>query len=320
MRSGLLTAVVVNWSSGHHIQHCVASLNSQTRRPDRIIVVDNASTDGSLSSLAHFGTSIEILRLDCNVGFAAGNNAALKIIVDCDWVALLNPDAFAERDWLERMLEAAEANPEFSCFASRMLSHDDPSVLDGAGDVYHFTGLAWRRAHGHKAYGHFVEYEEVFSACAGAALYRRDALTEIGGFDEAFFCYMEDVDLGFRLRLRGHRCLYVPAAIVQHVGSGSTGKESDLSVYYGHRNLVWTFFKNMPASLLVPFLLPHVFANLYIVIRYMMRGQTKIVLSAKWNAIKDLRRVFQQRKQVQETKTSSAWSLARLLSYRPYRY
>ncbi len=311
-----VAAIVVNWNAGNMLQRSITSLTKQTRCLDRIIVVDNNSQDRSLDHLAPFGLRIEILRLQNNTGFAAANNVGIAKASDCEWVALLNPDAIAEPNWLKYLLDAAATNPAYTSFASRMLCSDNPSTLDGAGDVYHFTGFSWRRGYGWDADRRYLRPEEVFSACAGAALYHRDALMEIGGFDESFFCYMEDVDLGFRLRLRGHHCLYVPTAVVRHVGSASTGKNSDVSVYYGHRNLVWVFFKNMPASLLVLFLLPHVLANMFSIAAYAVRGRERIILRAKYDAIEGLRHIFRQRKQVQRKRTNSAWRIAKTLSYR----
>jgi GT2 family glycosyltransferase len=310
--------IVVNWNSGQNIKRSIESLLAQNSRPQRIIVVDNASNDGSISGLAPLGRAVEILQLDRNIGFAAANNLALSTVPDYAWVGLLNPDAFAAPDWLAQLCEAAFDNPEFVCFASRMLSDADPTLLDGAGDGYHFTGWAGRRGHKHKAARRYLKEEEVFSPCAAAALYRRDALMEVGGFDESFFCYMEDVDLGFRLRLRGHRCLYVPTAIVRHVGSGSTDKGSDVSVYYGHRNVVWTFFKNMPLSLMAAFLLPHLFMNLIVVLWYTTRGKGLLILKAKWAAFIGLGRVLRQRRAIMKTRRSSVRDIAAMLSFWPY--
>ncbi|HEX2243491.1 MAG TPA: glycosyltransferase family 2 protein [Gammaproteobacteria bacterium] len=311
-----LAVIVVNWNSGRNLKRCVESLLAQVSRPRRIIIVDNASEDDSLASLDSLDCAVEIHRMERNLGFAAANNFALGLASDCAWVALLNPDAFAAPDWLAQLLEAARSHPEFTFFASRMLSDAAPTLLDGAGDVYHFTGLAWRRGHGRSAGARYLQWDEVFSACAGAALYHRDALLDIGGFDESFFCYVEDVDLGFRLRLRGHRCMYVPVAVVHHVGSASTGKDSDLSVYYGHRNLIWAFFKNMPALLLAAFLMPHLVANVCAIMKHVMHGQGRIAFYAKLDAMKNLRHVFEQRKHVQKARTVSAWRIAKMLNYR----
>src|SRR6185436_1800580 len=142
-----------------------------------------------------------------------------------------------------------QENPKFTFFSSRQIQYNRPELLDGAGDEYHVSGLAWRRYYNHieKEYG--IKPEEVFGACAAASLYLREDFLKVGGFDEGYFSYFEDVDLSFRLRLVGRRCLYVPAAVVCHVGSASSGKVSDFVIYHGHRNLVWGYFKNMPALL-----------------------------------------------------------------------
>lgn len=303
-RRGAVAAIVVNWNAGYDLRRCIDSLIAQVRQPERILIVDNASSDDSLSGLASLHEAIEIVQLNRNIGFAAANNLAIRKTSDCEWVALLNPDAFAEPDWLAELLSAAAAHPEFSFFATRMLNHANPGVLDGAGDGYHFSGWPGRRGHRLEAAGRYLQQEEVFAPCAGAALYRRDVLMEAGGFDEDFFCYIEDVDLGFRLRLRGHRCLYVPTAIVRHVGSGTTGKGSDVSIYYGHRNLVWTFFKNMPLPLLSVLLLPHVLMNVVAVVWFVIRGRGKIILRAKTAAVMGLRRILRQRAQMEPRKVS----------------
>lgn len=317
-RHGTVAAIVVNWNGGENLRRSVDSLLVQSRRPTRILVVDNASNDNSLDGLASLGDAIEIHRLDRNSGFAAANNIAIRQVADCEWVALLNPDAFAEEEWLCNLLSVAIENPQFACFASRMLCNDNTDMLDGAGDEYHCSGAAWRRGHGRAARRHYENADEVFSACAGAALYRRDALIEVGGFDESFFCYMEDVDLGFRLRLRGHRCLYVPTAVVRHVGSGTTGKGSDVSIYYGHRNLVWTFFKNMPLPLLAVLLIPHVLMNMVAVLRFVTRGKGKVIWRAKVDALSGLRRVLRQRAKIQVHRVSSR-AILPLFSLWPYR-
>lgn len=133
---------------------------------------------------------------------------------------------------------------------------------------------------------------EVFSPCAAAALYRRSALRAVGGFDEDYFCYVEDVDLGFRLRLAGHKALYVPDAVVHHVGSGTTGgQHSDFAVYHGHRNLVWTFVKNMPGMLFWLLLLLHVMINLATILWFAVKGRGGVILRAKRDALLGLPRM-----------------------------
>jgi GT2 family glycosyltransferase len=297
--------VVVNWNAGEWLRRCLESLAAQERRPDRVIVVDNASTDGSTDAAVRLFPRVEVLRLPTNAGFAAANNRALEACRDCDLMALLNPDAFAAPAWLARLEAAAVRNPGHAAFASRMLMADDPRILDGAGDAYHVSGLTWRAGHGTEAPSSDAP-REVFSPCAAAALYRRDALDDAGGFDERYFCYVEDVDLGFRLRLRGHRCLYVPEAVVHHVGSGTTGRGSDFTTYHGHRNLVWTFFKDMPGPLLALHLLPHLVLNLATIAWFASHGRARLILRTKWDALRGLPAVLADRRRVQRGRRVSS--------------
>jgi GT2 family glycosyltransferase len=145
-------------------------------------------------------------------------------------------------------------------------------------------------------------------------LYRRDAFEELGGFDEQFFCYFEDVDLGFRLRLRGHRCVYIHSAVVRHVSSASSGYRSDFAVYHGERNAVWTFVKNMPAPLLWLYLPQHLALNLAALLFYPMRGQGKSVWRAKMDALRGLPAVLKQRRRVQAALHVDPWALRRSMS------
>ena len=185
-------------------------------------------------------------------------------------------------------------------FASRMISAGDPNLLDGAGDEYHASGLVWRHGHGATASGYLTEPREVFSPCAAAALYRRSDLIEVESFDEDFFCYVEDVDLGFRLRLAGRRCLYVPDAVVHHVGSATTGRRSDFCVYHGHRNLVWAFLKNMPMPLLAVYLPAHLFLNIFSIAWFALKGQGRVILRAKLDALKGIPLMWRKRWQIQD--------------------
>jgi GT2 family glycosyltransferase len=308
-----IAVVVVNWNAGDLLRRCLESLAAQERRPDRVVVVDNASADGSLDAALALHPRVEAIRLETNTGFAAANNLALRACGDCDLVALLNPDAFAAPSWLARLAEAADLHPEYASFASRILVAGDDRLLDGAGDVYHVSGLAWRAGHGTPAPAAEAP-REVFAACAAAALYRREAFLDAGGFDERYFCYLEDVDLGFRLRLRGHRCLYVPAAVARHVGSATTARGSDFATYHGHRNLVWTFLKDMPASLLGRFILQHLLLNVLAVAWFAFHGRARVILRAKWHALRALPAVLAERRRVQARRLASPADLRRAMA------
>jgi GT2 family glycosyltransferase len=304
--------VVVSYNPGPHLARCLEAVGGQTLAPQRVIVVDNGSADGGLAGLGGLAGEREIVALGRNTGFAAGANRGVERAADCDWVALLNPDAFPEPGWLEALVRHARERPEVALLASRQLIADDPSRLDGAGDVYAVSGLAWRRFFGRPA-GEASSPEEVFSPCAAAALYRRDALVDAFGFDESFFCYFEDVDLAFRMRLRGHRCLYVPDAVVHHVGSAVSGRHSAFSLYHGHRNLVWTWWKNMPGPLVAAYLPHHVALTAVSLVHFAARGLFRPVFRAKRDALRGLPAVLAQRRRTQATRVATARDLRRVM-------
>ncbi len=320
-RGSDVVVVIVNYNSGDHLRRCLEALQRQTVFPGRVVVVDNASTDDSLAQIPERFPDVVIERMDQNLGFAKANNVAIRMQKDWSWVALLNPDAYPEPGWLEELLRAAERNPSYSGFGSRMVDARDNNVFDGTGDVYHVSGLAWRARHGRPS-DDFVDGDsEIFSPCAAAALYRAEALRDIDGFDEDYFCYFEDVDLGFRLRLAGYKCLYVSRAVVSHVGSATTGRNSDFSIYYGHRNLVWTYVKNMPGALLWIYLPQHLLLNLVTVVHYSLHRRARVIWRAKLDAIKALKAVWAKRRAVQRAKRVSNQNIRDQLArgvLRPY--
>jgi len=303
--------IVVDWNGGDLVARCVDAIARQTSTPRRVVVIDNAGRDPAWRHVRGSRLPIDMVRLPANRGFAAACNFGVSLATDCELVAILNADAFLAPDWLEAMERATAENPGFSSFASRLVCDADPSRLDGTGDVYAVTGLAWRRDHGQLERGHRLEPEEVFGPCAAAALYRRSALEEVGGFDERFFCYFEDVDLALRLRLAGHRSLYVPSAVARHVGSATAVRHSDFSVYHAHRNLVWTFVKGMPTPLLALYAPLHLALNLVSLARFVARGQGRTILRAKRDALLGLRCVWRQRREVQGARRVGAGALRR---------
>ena len=310
-----VTVLIVNWNSGPLLAECLQHLRAQTVQATRILVLDNASSDDSFTD-GVVSAEVKVRRMAFNLGFAGGNNTAMAEC-DTEFVALLNPDAFPEPGWLEHLLAAAHASPDVAAFGSRQLCHINPEVLDGIGDTYHISGLVWRERHGVRQRAGDLASREIFSPCAAAALYRRQVLVDVGGFDDDYFCYLEDVDLGFRLRLAGHKAMYVPDAVVHHIGSASTGgQHSDFSVYHGHRNLVWTFVKNMPGALFWLLLPLHLLLNLVTVGVFVARGQGAVIFRAKWDAIKGLPQTWAKRKQIQAGRVASVREIWRVLDKR----
>lgn len=299
-----IAVIIVNHNAGVYLARTLGALSDQRRPPDRVVVVDNASSDGSAAVCSqHIG--VELIDSAVNLGFAEANNRAARLVADCDWIAFLNPDAFPEPDWLLELQQATLRHPDVPLFASRQLMAHDPTRLDGAGDGYHVSGLAWRHLHGAPVAESPETDAEVFSACAAAALCRRDVFLDLGGFDSRFFAYMEDVDFGFRLRLAGYRCVYVPSATVLHVGSGTSSERSDFATYHGHRNVVWTFVKNMPGWWIWRYLPQHLLMTAVAAAHVSARGQLLLFMRAKLHAIRGLREMLASRRQVQQLRCTS---------------
>ena len=318
----IVSVIIVSWNSAKHLTHCLDCISRQTFRDFEVIVVDNGSLDNATAGLeqkyAHLALRVELL--SSNLGFARANNLGAALARG-KWLALLNADAFAEPDWLEKTLQAASQHADFSFFSSRQIQADRPDLLDGSGDEYHSSGLAWRRFYSYPAREYGLREEEVFSACGAAAVYDREDFIRVGGFDEKFFSYFEDVDLGFRLRLEGGRCLYVPQAVVHHVGSASSGKTSDFVIYYGHRNLVWTFFKNMPGGLFWGYLPLHILMNMFFIISFFLKGKGPAILRAKRDAFYHLPAIIRMRRQIQGARKIPArqvWQVMNRELFAPY--
>jgi len=317
----MASIVIINWNSGNLLLRCLDALQVQTWRDFEIIIIDNGSTDDSLEYIKQSKVTPRVTQLTENLGFAAANNIGIRL-AHGEWIVLLNADAFPESDWLEKLLTIAERKTEYSFFSSRQIQENKPELLDGAGDTYHISGLAWRIGYQLPSKTHGLEKKDVFSACGAAALYRRDEFLSIGGFDEDYFSYFEDVDLGFRLQLAGKKCLYVSDAVVHHVGSASTGKRSDFSVYYGYRNMIWTFLKNMPSPLIWFFLPLHIVTVTFFIFYLTLRGQGRVILDAVADAVQGLPKTLEKRKKIQKNIKINPFKLLDVMStglLEPYR-
>lgn len=309
-QSGAVAVVIVNYNGGDYLRACLESVRRQTVRPKRVLVMDNASTDGSVEACEAAFPEVEFHRMGANLGFARANNAAAELCGDCEWLALLNPDAHAAEDWLARLLEGAARYPDCAAFACRMLYAPDPALVDDFGLAYNTNGIAWPRYRGMRVDALPQQPEEVFAASGGAAMYRLRVFTDAGGFDERFFCYYEDLDLGFRLRLLGHRCLLLPDAVVYHASSALTGgQQSDFTVYHAHRNMVWTFVKNMPGRYLWRYLPMHLVTNLGIMASFARKGNGGVLLRAKRDALRALPSMLRERRRIQRMRRAEPRSV-----------
>ena len=306
----LVNVVIVNWNGKEFLSKCLAGLRRQSYQSFSVTVVDNGSDDGSASFIAQKFPEAKTVRLSRNLGFSCANNLVLQN-VDAEYVALLNNDAIPHPSWLGVLVGALESHREAGFAASKMMSYYNPGIIDRAGDVYTRAGTGLLRGRG-KPSEVYNKQEFVFGACAGAALYRAAMLREIGLFDEDFFILYEDVDLSFRAQLRGYKCIYVPDAVVYHIGSHSIGEDTPMSVYYSHRNLEWVYVKNMPASLIKRTIVPHLIYDLAAFLFFVAKGRGGDYLRAKWDALKGIRAALQKRKGIQINKKVGddyVWSL-----------
>lgn len=307
-----VSVIIVNYNSGVRLRQCLEHLAAQSFRDFEVIVVDNASTDDSISTA---GDGFSLIEAGSNLGFAAANNLAAKSARGT-WLAFINPDAYAAPDWLEKLMQAIERHVGVDAFGSTQIDDADRTLIDGAGDVYHAFGLAYR--------GHFgwpvdqlPPEGECFAACAAAMLVRREKFNELGGFYEPFFCYSEDVDFGFRLRLGGGRCVQVRDAVVYHEGSGVTGRKSEFTVYHGHRNRIWTWYLNMPLGLLVVTFPLCVALNLMLLLTSTIESNGGAYLRAMRDGYCGLPKLAAERRARQSARTASAVEIANLLTWSP---
>lgn len=238
-----VTVVIPNYNGLKFMEPCFASLSRQNYRDFAILVVDNGSTDGSVEWLKE--RQVPAILLAENTGFSGAVNRGIKA-ADTPYVILLNNDTEVDPDYIGEMVAAIERSERIFSVSSKMIQMYQKDLLDDAGDMYTVLGWAFQRGVGHPATG-YNRNCEVFSACAGAAIYRKSVFEEIGYFDERHFAYLEDLDVGYRAKIHGYHNRYCPDALVYHVGSGTSGsKYNSFKVKLAARNQVYLNYKNMP--------------------------------------------------------------------------
>lgn len=271
-QSTLVSIIIVNWNGLDHLEVCLESLKAQTCSNFEVVLVDNGSRDGSPEFVRERYPWVKLVVLKENAGFATGNNIGYEN-ASGEYIVTLNNDTKAEPGWLAELVAVADENPDAGMIGCRTTSFDDPNIVDtlggrvcrdgmsrGANRLARFSDLGLKRV------------EEALYPSACAALYKRAMIVETGFFDDDFFAYCEDTDLGLRGRLAGWRALLATEAIIRHRYSGTAGSFSPLKLYLVERNHYWVALKNFPIRLLllVPF---------FTLVRYLV--QVEAVLSAK---------------------------------------
>lgn len=240
-----ITIIIPNYNGKHFLKPCLDSLSKQSYTDFDIMIIDNHSTDGSIEYIKEHYPKITLITLNQNYGFSTAVNEGIRR-ASAPYIILLNNDTVAEPRFVEELLKAVRRSPRIFSVSSKMLQMHHPDLIDGAGDLYTLLGWGVARGAGRPS-DNYNRPEEVFSACAGAAIYRRSVFRKIGYFDETHFAYLEDIDIGYRAKIYGYQNLYCPTAIVHHVGSGTSGsKYNSFKVRTSARNSIWLIYKNMP--------------------------------------------------------------------------
>lgn len=248
--SDKVAVVIPNWNGAHEITKCLESLEKQSLKP-HIIVVDNGSEDDSVKLIEEKFPKVELIKNPVNLGFAGGVNTGFKKALKdgLKYVATLNNDAFADKDWLKYLVSELDENSKIGIATCKLLT-DDGKKLDSTGDCYTVWGLPYPRGRGEKDEGQYDDKTEIFAASGGASIYRAEMLDKIGMFDTDFFAYYEDVDLSFRAQLAGWQVRYVPNAKAFHQISATSSKIKGFSTYQTMKNLQLLLYKNVPRKYL----------------------------------------------------------------------
>ena len=240
-----VTVIIPNFNGLRYLPCMLESMHRQSFTDMDIILVDNGSTDGSTAYVQEYWPDVRVISLPDNTGFSHAVNVGIRA-ASAPFVLLLNNDTEADPHFVEALLLCMKAHAHAFSAGARMLCFDRRDRLDGAGDLYCALGWAFARGKG-KAADRYLKEEQIFSACGGAAIYRRELFGEIGFFDDEHFAYLEDLDIGYRARIYGYENWYAPVALVYHVGSGTSGSRyNQFKTRYSSRNNVYMIYKNMP--------------------------------------------------------------------------
>jgi len=239
----LCSVIVANWNGRQYLQRCLTAISLQTYKNIEVILIDNSSTDDSVDFITRSFPDVRLIRNNKNHGFAKANNIGIEISKG-KYIATINNDTEADPGWIENLVGAIERSPDIGMCASKILLFNHRNLIDSAGMLIYPDGLAICRGHLEEDAYNYNREEEAFLPTACAALYRKSAVVDAGFFDDDYFAYGEDVDLGLRISMLGYRCMYVPTARVYHYYSGTIGENLSLKIYLSERNRLWTIVKN----------------------------------------------------------------------------
>jgi GT2 family glycosyltransferase len=246
-----VSVIIANWNGLHYLDDCLASLKRQSFRNFEVILVDNGSQDGSIDFVRqHYAEFVHTVMLLDNRGFAGGNNAGIAVSRG-EYVALLNNDAVADPEWLAQLVLCMRSDERIGMVGSKILNYFRPDEIDNTGHLIYPDGLNRGRGRLEVDKGQYDQQHDILFPSGCASLYKKKMLDEMGGFDETFFAYGDDADIGLHGRCLGYRAVYCPQAIAYHKYSGTTGQYSPMKAFYVERNRVWILIKYFPVGWII---------------------------------------------------------------------
>jgi hypothetical protein len=317
MAAPAVTAVVLNYDGRELLDVILPSLAAQTYTNLTVTVVDNGSSDGSAGYVRERWPHVRLVALPENVGVAAALNRGLET-VETELVALLNNDIELEPRWLEELVAQLRAHPEAASASGKLLRFDRRDLIDAAGDGMRWSSAAFNRGAGEPDRGQFDRAEAVFSACAGAALYRSSVFDDVGLFDEDFFAYLEDVDWNLRAQLRGHASQYVPTAVGYHMRGATTSGASNRYRVMQRRNQIWLVVKNYPRGALLRRAPGILLLNAGLALQDARQGRLGSTLRGWWAALKGLPRMLGKRRAIQGARRVGPEQLDEVITPEPW--
>lgn len=301
-----VSVIIVNWNGRDHLECSLAALQKQTLTPTEIIVVDNGSADDSVEFVKRNHREVKLIELADNEGFTGGNIAGYEAAIG-DYIVLLNNDTKPLPDWLEKLTSCAESQPDVGIVAAHLTDWTG-ELTDSAGDTCSKTGRGSKRNEG-RASAESGTSCYVFTACAGAALYKREMLRQVGFLDPRFFMNAEDTDLAFRSQLQGWKVYFCADALVRHRVGASQGLTSDKTVFFNVRNHLLSYWKCMPFPLIVKHSLTFWLEAFKLWLIFRRRGQGRVYLSAFWAGVAAIPGVLADRRSIQASRRISIRAL-----------
>jgi GT2 family glycosyltransferase len=308
-----VSVLILTWNGRQYLKECLESLGGQTFRDFETILVDNGSTDGSGDYVREHFPWVRLIELSENRGFSGGN---LRGLQECRGrsIVTLNNDTRVEPEFLAELLAVAEADDRIGMVAAKMLNFYETGRIDSVGITVAVNGMAFNIGVGEPDAGQYDLSREVFGPCAGAALYRRGMLDEIGFFDAAFFAYYEDTDLAWRGQLAGWRCMTAPRAVVYHIHSATSGWMSPFTLYQVQRNKWYVLVKNWPALLLLRHLPQIIAYDIGSLLLAALRGRLGSGLRARLHVLRDLPLLLRKRAEVNRLRRLDTRTVSLLLT------